>query len=292
MDGIIWFDCPPYQELSTTPRGIDAESSHAELIAMSVHFGGDFEDLRRLLEQVKCEGQWSEPKPDCFQFRTKEGAILNWFASTGNINFQGPDPGRSKLENRVTNAIAAVMEVEDEGGSGGGRERGEDGQGGGGNDRKKVFVVHGHDHVAREQLELVLHKLGLYPFVLSNTGGGGQTIIEALENETGPKPGRARFGIVLMTPDDIGFAKKDGPEKSEPRARQNVVMEMGMLISAIGRNNVAILKKGHLEVPSNVDGIIYLSFNEHVKEIVPKLVDRLREAGFDLDKRAITDASS
>ncbi len=152
--------------------------------------------------------------------------------------------------------------------------------------------MHGHDNTAREQLELVLHKLGLNPFVLANTGGGGQTIIEALEKETGPGPGRARFGIVLMTPDDVGYAKKDGPEKSEPRARQNVVMEMGMLISAIGRQNVAILKKGHLEVPSNVDGIIYLSFNDHVKETVPKLVDRLREAGFDLEQRAISQASA
>jgi predicted nucleotide-binding protein len=53
-----------------------------------------------------------------------------------------------------------------------------------------VFVVHGHDAVAREQLELILLKLGLDPFVLANTGGGGLTIIEALEAEIGA--GRAR----------------------------------------------------------------------------------------------------
>ena len=39
-----------------------------------------------------------------------------------------------------------------------------------------------------------------------------------------------------------------------------------------------------------MDGIIYLAFNDHVKETVPKLVDRLREAGFDLDQRAISEA--
>jgi len=32
-------------------------------------------------------------------------------------------------------------------------------------------------------LELILHKLGLEPFVLANAGGGGMTIIEALEQE-------------------------------------------------------------------------------------------------------------
>ncbi len=157
---------------------------------------------------------------------------------------------------------------------------------------KKVFVVHGHDPQTREQLELILHKLGLYPFVLANTGGGGLTIIEALEREIGPEEGQARFGIVLLTPDDIGYAKADGEKKAEPRARQNVVLEMGMLIAAIGRSNVAILKKGHLEIPSDAQGILYIPFNDHVKETVPKLVDRLRAAGFVLSPQAITDASS
>jgi predicted nucleotide-binding protein len=55
----------------------------------------------------------------------------------------------------------------------------------------------------------------------------------------------------------------------------------------LGRRNVVILKKGHLEQPSDVNGIIYLSFNDHVKETVPKLVDRLRDAGFDLDPKDI-----
>ncbi len=256
---------------------------------MSLRFGGDHDDLKRILEGIRCEGEWHEPTTGCFQFRAKDGAILNWFQSTGTLQFQGPSAVRTKLQTRLTEALEAESkEAADEpGGSEGG-----DGAKGTGVERKKVFVGHGHDEGAREQLELILHRLGLHPFVLSNTGGGGRTIIEALENETGPRPGRARFGIVLMTPDDVGYAKRDGESEAEPRARQNVVMEMGMLISAIGRKNVAILKKGHLEVPSNVDGIIYLSFNEHVKEIVPKLVDRLREAGFDLDKRAITDASS
>ena len=40
-------------------------------------------------------------------------------------------------------------------------------------EKPKAFVVHGHDIVAREQLELVLHRLGLEPFVLANSGGGG-----------------------------------------------------------------------------------------------------------------------
>jgi predicted nucleotide-binding protein len=101
-----------------------------------------------------------------------------------------------------------------------------------------------------------------------------------------------KFGIVLLTPDDFGYSKTDGVEKAQPRARQNVVLEMGMLLSSIGRKNVAILKKGHVDVPSDAQGILYLGFNDHVKETVPRLVDRLTNAGFVLDPSNITKASS
>ena len=158
--------------------------------------------------------------------------------------------------------------------------------------RDKVFVVHGHDATAREQLELILHKLGLDPFVLANTGGGGLTIIEALEAEIGGGDGRTKFGIVLLTPDDVGYARAEGTDKAQPRARQNVVLEMGMLLAALGRGRVAILKKGHLEVPSDAQGILYIGFNDHARETVPKLVDRLTKAGFNLNSAAIARASS
>ncbi|WP_373781493.1 TIR domain-containing protein, partial [Glaesserella sp.] len=137
-----------------------------------------------------------------------------------------------------------------------------------------------------------LHKLGIEPFVLQNTSGGGLTIIEALEKEIGQNPTDVMFGIVLLTPDDMGYVKNSKPENAEPRARQNVVLEMGMLLSSIGRRRVAILKKGHLEVPSDASGILYISFNEHVKETVPKLVERLNEAGFKMTTENVSRASS
>lgn len=224
--------------------------------------------------------------------RTNEGAVVNWYPRTGTVSIRGrPDPKR-----RLEEAWSQYA------GQGIGTELGRVGEATAlpyrnasiiaTTTHKKVFVVHGHDDASREQLELVLHKLSLNPFVLANTAGGGLTIIEALEREIGPKEGQARFGIVLLTPDDLGYAKKDGPDKTEPRARQNVVLEMGMLISAIGRANVAILKKGHLVVPSDAQGILYIPFNDHVKEVVPKLVDRLRAAGFVLSPQAITSAST
>jgi predicted nucleotide-binding protein len=244
-------------------------------------FEGKFEALQEAVARTKVRGEWSEI-PTGKQFRCKDGAIVIWYTTTGTLQFQGKQPARDRFRDALLRELGEELETHSSVITEAAPPEA----------RVRVFVVHGHDHVAREQLELILHKLGLEPYVLANTGGGGLTIIEALENEIGPGPNHARFGIVLMTPDDMGYAKADGPSKAEPRARQNVVLEMGMLIAALGRPSVAILKRGHVEQPSDANGILYLPFNDHVREIVPKLVDRLRAAGFNLDASNITKASS
>ncbi|HYN09681.1 MAG TPA: nucleotide-binding protein [Vicinamibacterales bacterium] len=238
---------------------------------------GSLEDLKGVVASVS-KGDWTDVTHG-HQFKAPNGASLIWYPKSGTLQLQGPAAEKEAFGKLIEEALgkpsSPSIVVS---------EKAVDA-------KERVFVVHGHDSVAREQLELVLHKLGLDPFVLANSGGGGLTIIEALEAEIGPGEGRSRFGIVLMTPDDIGYAKAAGADKAEPRARQNVVLEMGMLIAALGRSNVAILKKQHLEVPSDANGILYLSFNDHVKETVPKLVDRLQKAGFKVDSSKIAYAS-
>jgi predicted nucleotide-binding protein len=243
-------------------------------------FKGSFEDLQQLVQQAGCSGQWSDVA-NGKQFKTADGGIMNWYSVTGRINFQGPATPKGKLMSQLGSSPAPTVSTT----SGSAISAAVPA-------KQKVFVVHGHDSVSREQLELVLHKLGLEPYVLANTSGAGLTIIEALESHIGGHAEAARFGIVLMTPDDMGYAKRDGESKVEPRARQNVVLEMGMLMSSLGRPNVAILKKGHLEVPSDADGILYIGFNEHVKETVPRLAERLNHAGIKIDATSISKAAA
>lgn len=260
-------------------------------------FRGEFGELETLVSGLGYKGQWEDDSSKKV-FRSDDNAILNWWPKTGTLQAQGPASSRTKLEEAVTKALssdppapvvatstapAAIVEkpsppIASADVSEGVSER--------------VFVVYGHDETAREQLELVLHKLGLNHFVLGNTGGSGLTIIEALEKEILTPSNGKRFGIVLLTPDDMGYKQGDNPENAEPCARQNVVMEMGMLIAAFGRSRVAILKKGHLEVPSDTSGIIYLPFNNHVRETVARLCQRLSEAGFEISTEAITQASA
>lgn len=237
-------------------------------------FNGSLDDLQQILSGIS--GDWSNGGNGKHTFRTKEGGILNWWENKGTVQLQGSDAGKSKIQ--------AALE------SGSGSQPTGITRSGSQALKRRIFIVHGHDAEARDQLELALHRLSLDPFILMNNSGGGLTIIEALEGQIG-KDYSTDFGIVLMTPDDFGYSKIDGKEKLEPRVRQNVLLETGMLLSSLTRARIAIVVKGYVEIPSDLQGIIRLGYNDHVREIVPKLCQRLRDAGFDIDTTKLASAS-
>ena len=129
----------------------------------------------------------------------------------------------------------------------------------------RVFVVYGHDTIARTQLEAMLRRWDLEPLILDQLPSAGNTVIEKLEEYTK----QVEFGIVLATPDDMGYAKEDGDAKIGYRVRQNVVLEMGMLLASIGRSKVAILLKSqnNFEKPSDIEGLIYIPFKANVEAV-------------------------
>lgn len=113
----------------------------------------------------------------------------------------------------------------------------------------KVFIVHGHDDGARQSVARFLEKLGFEPVILQEQANRGRTIIEKFEEH-----GDVGFAVVLLTPDDEGRAK--GGEL-QPRARQNVVLELGYFIGRLGRHRVCALKSGDLELPSDYQGVLW-----------------------------------
>lgn len=145
---------------------------------------------------------------------------------------------------------------------------------------RKVFVVYGHDTNARTQLEAMLRRWDLEPLILDQLVSSGQTIIEKLEEYTN----QVSFGIVLATPDDIGYPKAD-ESKKQYRVRQNVVLELGMLLAKIGRNKVAILlsQAEEMEKPSDIDGLIYIPFKDNVEEAKLSLAKEMQSNGYVLD---------
>lgn len=65
---------------------------------MSLKFSGTFVDLSSKL--LTLQGAWDESQPNKKVLRLN-GGVMNWFASTGSINFQGKDPGKATLESEV-----------------------------------------------------------------------------------------------------------------------------------------------------------------------------------------------
>ena len=235
---------------------------------MGIAFHGSLDELKERLLSLNLDGEWEAKPNGVHKFRCTDRAGLLWSETKGTIWFDGPEAPRNaltlKCESILTGSeLPVTLDTE-----------------------RSIFVVHGRDQDSRDQLELILRRLDLTPFVLQITGGGGDTLIEALERMIG-NSAQSAFGIVLVTPDDVGFLKTEGSEEAKARARQNVIMEMGMLLASLTRKRCAILVKGYVELPSNMGGVITIPFNDHVREAVPKLVQRLQEAGFKLDAKSI-----
>jgi predicted nucleotide-binding protein len=118
-----------------------------------------------------------------------------------------------------------------------------------------VFIVHGHDEQAKESSARFIEKLGLNAIVLHEQPNEGQTIIEKLEKHTD-----AAYAVILFTPDDLG-ASASTPDDLHPRARQNVLVELGYMAAKIGRNRVCVLRKGDVELPSDFLGVLYIDID-------------------------------
>lgn len=252
-------------------------------------FQGSFQDLKDKVTLTGIQGEWKEcgSNGNQKQYRTITGIVLNWWESSKTIQIQGPI-GKDKedferlfhqaLSNELESLIAQNSSISTFTPSIG---------------TKKIFIVHGHDDASLGELELFIRRLDLEPYILKNAGESGKTIIEALEQQI---VNNSAFGIVLMTPDDIGGNQKEyqnDSTKLQPRARQNVILEMGILIGAIGRSKVAILRKGNIENPSDVNGLLYISFNNSViREAGNSIIKHLKTAGIPIDDKKITRALS
>ena len=145
---------------------------------------------------------------------------------------------------------------------------------------RDVFVVHGHDESAKESTARLLEKAGLNAIILHERPDEGKTIIEKLE-----KHGDVAFAVVLLTPDDVGSCASGNPDLLRPRARQNVVLELGYFIGSLGRANVRALYKGDIEPPSDVSGVLYIPIDSSGAWRI-RLLKEIKAAGVPVDIEA------
>lgn len=145
---------------------------------------------------------------------------------------------------------------------------------------RRVFIVHGHDEGPREGVARFLSNVGLEPVILFEQASGGKTVIEKIEANQD-----VGFAVVLMTADDEGGVRGSGIHA--PRARQNVLLELGFFMGKLGRSRVFALVKGDIEIPSDFAGVVWgrMDTNQGWKQTLGK---ELEEAGYSIDwKKAV-----
>lgn len=146
-------------------------------------------------------------------------------------------------------------------------------------DKSRVFIVHGHDDLAKVETARFIEKLGLEAIILHERASGGDTIIEKIIRYS-----NVGFGIVLYTPCDEGRSKDS--EELKYRARQNVIFEHGYLMGKIGRDKVCALVKGEIEKPNDISGVVYITM-DNSGSWRNELFSELKNAGYDLDANVL-----
>lgn len=157
---------------------------------------------------------------------------------------------------------------------------------GSGNGCRKVFVVYGRDLSTRNDLEALLRRWRLEPILLDQLTSQGDTLIEKLERSMRD----AAFAVVLATPDDEGHIASR-PDETKFRARQNVVLELGMMLRGLGRKKVAILlpqlERGVMERPSDIDGLIYIPYTDSIDDAKVTLAKEMNKQGLKIDLESL-----
>ena len=139
-------------------------------------------------------------------------------------------------------------------------------------DMKKVFIVHGHNGEIKEAVARLIEKQGIQAIILHEQANQGATIIEKFERYSD-----VGCAVCLFTADDLGRAKNDVEEKS--RARQNVVFETGYFIGKLGRNRVVLIADKGVEIPSDLQGVVYTETNGWQYSVLKEL----KAIGYNVD---------
>lgn len=157
-----------------------------------------------------------------------------------------------------------------------------------------VFVVHGHDGTALEQVHAYLRGLGIETVVLSRRPGPAQSLFQKFLTVSK----EARFAIVLLTADDFGASRlqyeADGvaDKALQFRARQNVIFELGFFYGFLGWESVFVVYREpnkvfpNFERPSDLDGVIFDTIDD-TGQWRETLQTKLAEAGFNLENTRI-----
>lgn len=141
---------------------------------------------------------------------------------------------------------------------------------------KLTFIIHGHDDDFKREVQLLLSRAGVNNIVLHEQPDKGRSIIDKLIEESKP----AIYAIALLSEDDT-------LDSGEKRARQNVIMEIGYFIGKIGKSRIRIILKGdNIEIPSDLQGILYERYDKQGSWKI-KLLKEMLAVGIYVDLQSV-----
>ncbi len=121
---------------------------------------------------------------------------------------------------------------------------------------RRIFLVHGHDQAVLQEVARFLERVDQDVIILREQPNRGRTIIEKFEDYS-----NVGFAVILLTPDDRGGPAPSSSDEQHPRARQNVILELGYFLGRLGRSRVCALYREGVEIPSDYSGVLYVKLD-------------------------------
>lgn len=122
--------------------------------------------------------------------------------------------------------------------------------------KENVFIVYSHQHrdMMLDVKEFINEELGFEPKTLDISEFTG-SVWDAFSK----KSEECQKAVVLMSDDDL---VRDSCGKEYRQARPNVFIELGYMIHKCGLKNVTIICSQECAMPSDIGGLIYVSYKE------------------------------
>jgi hypothetical protein len=147
---------------------------------------------------------------------------------------------------------------------------------------RRVFIVHGRQPLFKQVVaRFVEHQQYEAVILDEQVDQGVHTIFEKFLDEAAD----AAFAVAILTPEDVGRLKDE--QQDQPRARQNVIFELGYFIALLGRDRVAVLMEASVEMPSDLAGVITVPIDMESDAWKMPLARAMKAAGLVINFEAI-----
>lgn len=134
---------------------------------------------------------------------------------------------------------------------------------------QRIFISHGRSGDWQNVQAHIEHDLGIPTLELAQEPNRGRTVLQKLTEESD----RCSYAVVVMTGDD------EIPGDL-PRARPNVLHEIGFFQGKFGLPSVCLLYEEGTDIPSNIHGLVYVPYPKGFVSAAFGVLDREIRAAF------------